>query len=85
MTLSHKVARMLTAGAPVLAPMGVAIYTASDALADHGDGGYTDSGSYDELINIVDSDGTQTDFDEDGDQAASVGGAGACWVPGGEC
>ncbi|MDX1885538.1 hypothetical protein [Mycolicibacterium sp. 120270] len=69
----------------VLAPMCVAVYTAGAALADRGDGGYTGTGSFDELTNIVDSDGTQTDFDEDGYQAAYSSPAGACWVPGSQC
>jgi hypothetical protein len=79
------VARALAAGALLTAPLGVAVYTAGSAVADHGDGGYLDSGSYDEATNVVDDDATQTEFDDDGYQAASSGAAGACYVPFSKC
>lgn len=70
------VAEVLAAGALLLASTGVGISTAGDAVADHGDGGFMDAGSYDELTNLA---------DDDGYQAAYSGAAGACYFPASQC
>lgn len=39
----------------------LALFTAPVAVADNG---YVDTGTYDELLDILDEDGTQTEFDD---------------------
>ncbi len=62
--------RLLAAGVLGLGLIGLAPFAGvGTAVAD---GTLPDTGSYDELTNIPDPDGTQGDFDDDGLQADDV-------------